>query len=164
MTDMNHRATIWGSGYLGLVMLPILFADVPSHFVASYEPEAPWTLLGDPLTELLELLEDRSIAGNISASAHLTGAKIVIGEDSRIHPTAVIEGPVYIGRNVDVRPGAYIRGGAWIGDHCVVGTNTEIKRAILFDHAKAPHLNYVGDSILGAHVNLGAGTVLEFSP
>ena len=55
----------------------------------------------------------------------------------------------------------YFRGGVWIGDRCIVGTNTEIKRAILLPHAKAPHLNYVGDSILGADVNLGAGTVLS---
>jgi UDP-N-acetylglucosamine diphosphorylase / glucose-1-phosphate thymidylyltransferase / UDP-N-acetylgalactosamine diphosphorylase / glucosamine-1-phosphate N-acetyltransferase / galactosamine-1-phosphate N-acetyltransferase len=43
----------------------------------------------------------------------------------------------------------------------VVGANTEIKRAILLPHAKAPHLNYIGDSILGADVNLGAGTILS---
>ena len=43
----------------------------------------------------------------------------------------------------------------------MVGANTEIKRAILLPHAKAPHLNYVGDSILGADVNLGAGTILS---
>src|SRR4029077_14326594 len=56
---------------------------------------------------------------------------------------------------------AYLRGGVWIGDRCVVGTNTEVKRAVLLPHAKAPHLNYVGDSILGAEVNLGAGTILS---
>src|SRR4029077_5968117 len=56
---------------------------------------------------------------------------------------------------------AYLRGGVWIGDRCVVGTNTEVKRAILLPHAKAPHLNYVGDSILGRDVNLGAGTILS---
>jgi bifunctional N-acetylglucosamine-1-phosphate-uridyltransferase/glucosamine-1-phosphate-acetyltransferase GlmU-like protein len=43
----------------------------------------------------------------------------------------------------------------------VVGASTEIKRSILLDGAKAPHLAYVGDSILGAGVNLGAGTVLS---
>jgi bifunctional N-acetylglucosamine-1-phosphate-uridyltransferase/glucosamine-1-phosphate-acetyltransferase GlmU-like protein len=43
----------------------------------------------------------------------------------------------------------------------VVGANTELKRAILLPGAKAPHLNYAGDSILGAAVNLGAGTILS---
>ncbi|HEX6202765.1 MAG TPA: UDP-N-acetylglucosamine diphosphorylase, partial [Thermoanaerobaculia bacterium] len=43
----------------------------------------------------------------------------------------------------------------------VVGASTEVKRAILLPGAHAPHLNYVGDSILGAGVNLGAGTILS---
>ncbi len=43
----------------------------------------------------------------------------------------------------------------------MVGASTEIKRSILLPHAKAPHLNYVGDSILGSGVNLGAGTILS---
>ena len=97
----------------------------------------------------------------MSPDVHLAGDRIVICPGARIHPTAVIEGPVYIGRDAEIRPGAYLRGGVWIGERCIVGTNTEIKRAILLPHAKAPHLNYVGDSILGADVNLGAGTILS---
>ncbi len=73
----------------------------------------------------------------------------------------MLEGPLHIGRDVEIRPGAYIHGGAWIGDRCVVGANSEIKRSILLSGARAPHLNYVGDSILGAGVNLGAGTILS---
>ena len=73
----------------------------------------------------------------------------------------MLEGPLRIGDDSEVRPGAYLRGGVWVGDGCVVGTNTEVKRAILLAGAKAPHLNYVGDSILGANVNLGAGTILS---
>lgn len=129
--------------------MPPLFSNVPRAFVAYYQPEAPWRLLGEPLDAVLEQL------------GALAGDGIVIGVGARIHPTAVLEGPVFIGPSAEVRPGAYIRGGAWIGDHAVVGANTEIKRGILFAHAKAPHLNYVGDSILGADVNLGAGTVLS---
>jgi NDP-sugar pyrophosphorylase family protein len=139
--------------------LPPLFASLPDVFAAYYEPEAPWALLGHPLDEILARRGTVDI--DISARAHITGEGIVIGEGTRIHPTAVIEGPVFIGRNVEIRPGAYVRGGCWIGDHAVVGTNTEIKRGILLPHAKAPHLNYVGDSILGAEVNLGAGTILS---
>ena len=67
----------------------------------------------------------------LSPDVHLVGDRIVIGPGTRIHPSAVIEGPVFIGRDVEIRPGAYIRGGIWIGDGCVVGANTEIKRAIL---------------------------------
>ncbi len=141
--------------------LPALFAELPAVFAGLYDPEAPWALLGEALTAVLDALPSDAIEIRPLPDVHLAGDRIAIGRGTRIHPTAVIEGPVWIGRDVEIRPGAYIRGGAWIGDRCVVGANTEIKCAILLPGAHAPHLNYVGDSILGRGVNLGAGTILS---
>ena len=141
--------------------IPPLFAEVPDVFAGHFDPDAPWSLLGDALDEVLAGLPSSDIQTGLSPDVHLAGDRIVIGKGTRIHPSVVIEGPVFIGREVEIRPGAYIRGGCWIGDHCVVGANTELKRAILLPHSKAPHLNYIGDSILGAEVNLGAGTILS---
>jgi NDP-sugar pyrophosphorylase family protein len=143
------------------VSLPPLFAELPDPFAAHYDPEAPWGLLGDPLDAVLAALPTEAIEIHLSPDFHLAGDRIAIGRGTRIHPGAVIEGPVFLGRGVTVRPGAYIRGGAWIGDGCMVGANTEVKRAIMLPGAAAPHLAYVGDSVLGAGVNLGAGTVLS---
>ncbi|HTQ79259.1 MAG TPA: hypothetical protein VMM92_04625 [Thermoanaerobaculia bacterium] len=142
-------------------MLPPLFAELPEVFAGSFDPEAPWELLGEPLTAVLGSLPSQAIDVRLLPEVHLAGDRIVIGRGARIHPNVVIEGPVWIGRDVEIRPGAYIRGGAWIGDGAVLGANIEIKCAILFPGAHVPHLNYVGDSILGAGVNLGAGTVLS---
>ena len=141
--------------------IPPLFSELPDLFKRHFDPEAPWTLLGEPLDEILAGLPSSDIQGQLSPEVHLVGDRIVICSGARIHPSVVLEGPLYIGEDAEIRPGAYIRGGAWIGDRCVVGANTEIKRAILLRHAKAPHLNYVGDSILGMDVNLGAGTILS---
>lgn len=141
--------------------IPNLFSELPDAFAGRFDPTAPWALLGEALDDVLAGLPSSEIQGQLSPDVHLVGDRIVIRAGARIHPTAVIEGPIYIGRDVEIRPGAYIRGGVWIGDRCIVGANTEIKRAILLPHAKAPHLNYVGDSILGRDVNLGAGTVLS---
>lgn len=141
--------------------LPPLFSEVPEALAASLDPEAPWALLGEPLDLLLAALPDQEIQIRLRPEVNLLGNGIVIGPGCRISPNVVIEGPIYIGRDVEIRPGAYLRSGCWIGDGCVVGANTEIKRGILLPGAKAPHLNYVGDSILGAGVNLGAGTVLS---
>jgi len=141
--------------------LPPLFAELPDAFARRLDPAAPWALLGDPLDDVLDGLPSDGIRIKLSPDVHLLGDRIVICPGTRIGPGAVIEGPVFIGRDVEIRPGAYIRGGVWIGDGCIVGASTEIKHAILLPHAKAPHLNYVGDSILGAGVNLGAGTVLS---
>ncbi len=83
---------------------------------------------------------------------------ITIGKGTTIEPGAYIKGPCYIGSNCSIRHGAYIRGNVVTGNKCVIGHDTEIKQAILLDNAHAAHFAYVGDTILGNHVNLGAGT------
>lgn len=80
---------------------------------------------------------------------------------ARIEPTACLVAPCVIGANTEIRHGAYVRGSVLIGENCVVGNSTEIKKSILFDGVKAPHFNYVGDSILGFNAHLGAGVVLS---
>ncbi len=141
--------------------LPPLFEQLPEVFAVRYDAAAPWTLLGEPLDDLLGELPDERVEIPLSPDFHLLGHGIVIGRGSRILPGAVIEGPVWIGREVEIRPGAYIRGGCWIGDRAIVGTHTEVKRSVLLPGARAPHQNYVGDSVLGVGVNLGAGTILS---
>ena len=141
--------------------LPELWSALPDAFAAAWDPSAPWALLGAPLDALLAALPDRQIASELGPHVHLIGERIVIGKGARIAPGVVLQGPLWIGDEVDIRTGAYVRGGCFIGDGCTVGANTEVKRSILLPEAKAPHLNYVGDSILGSDVNLGAGTVLS---
>ena len=84
-----------------------------------------------------------------------------------IHPSANIgdyvriEGPCYIGAKAEIRHSAYLRKGSWIGEGALVGHSSEIKNSVLLPGSKAPHFNYVGDSILGFGVNLGAGVKLS---
>jgi UDP-N-acetylglucosamine diphosphorylase / glucose-1-phosphate thymidylyltransferase / UDP-N-acetylgalactosamine diphosphorylase / glucosamine-1-phosphate N-acetyltransferase / galactosamine-1-phosphate N-acetyltransferase len=148
-------------GIIRRVQIPQLFAALPAPFLPYFDPQAPWALLGAALDQVLDGLASSAIEVRLLPEVHLAGDRIAIGRGTRIHPGVVLEGPLYIGRDVEIRPGAYVRGGAWIGDGCVVGASTEIKRGILLPGARAPHLNYVGDSILGADVNLGAGTILS---
>ena len=82
-----------------------------------------------------------------------------IARSAKLYPNIYIAGPTIIGPNTEVRPGAFIRGNALIGAGCVVGNSTEIKNAILFDGAQAPHYNYIGDSILGYKAHTGAGAI-----
>ncbi len=139
---------------------PPLFESLPMALSPGFDPDRPWELLGDPLDRIFASLPSETIEIALTPDAHLFGDRIAIGAGTRIYPGAVIEGPVWIGRDVQIRPGAYLRPGNWIGDGAIVGTNTEVKRSILLPGAKAPHKNYVGDSILGSGVNLGAGTIL----
>lgn len=141
--------------------LPELFTDLPTPFADVWDPAAPWALLGTPLDDLLAALPSSALAVRLSSDVHLMGDRIAIGKGSRIGPGTVIQGPAWIGEDVEIRPGAYVRGGCWIGDGCTVGASTEVKHSILLPGAAAPHLNYVGDSVVGRDVNLGAGTVLS---
>lgn len=94
----------------------------------------------------------------IPSTAYLENAsQISIGHDSIVEPGAYIKGPCFLGKNCVVRHGAYIRGFVLAGDGCVIGHDTEIKNSILLKDVHAAHFAYIGDSILGSGVNLGAG-------
>jgi NDP-sugar pyrophosphorylase family protein len=104
-----------------------------------------------------EILEGATV---ILPGAFLSNDKIIIGPGTIVEPGAFIKGPVMIGSHSEIRQGAYIRGDCLVGNRCVVGHTTEMKGSIMLDGAKAAHFAYVGDSILGKEVNLGAGTKL----
>jgi bifunctional N-acetylglucosamine-1-phosphate-uridyltransferase/glucosamine-1-phosphate-acetyltransferase GlmU-like protein len=99
-------------------------------------------------------------ASVIMAGAIFRGSQIRIGKGVLIEPGAYVKSPTIIGDRTEVRHGAYIRGSCLIGTNCVVGHVTEVKHSIFLDGAKAGHFAYLGDSILGNQVNLGAGTKL----
>ncbi len=82
---------------------------------------------------------------------------ISIAKGCKVESGAYISGPCMIGENSEIRQGAYLRGNVIVGRACVVGHATEAKQAIFLDGAHAAHFAYVGDSILGNDVNLGAG-------
>jgi hypothetical protein len=96
----------------------------------------------------------------IMAGAVCMGRDIHFGPGTVVESGAMLKGPLWIGARTEVRQGAYLRGYCVVGNDCVVGHCTEMKHAIMLDHAKAGHFNYIGDSILGHQVNLGAGTKL----
>ena len=101
------------------------------------------------------------------------GDRVVV--EGEVEPGAVLRGPVYVARGAVVRGLSLVEGPAWIEGEVSglarlrpwsfllrgskAGSHVEVKASILLPGAKAPHLNYVGDSILGENVNLGAGTV-----
>ncbi len=82
---------------------------------------------------------------------------ISIGEGTILEPGVFIQGPCVIGKNCTIRHGAYIRSNVILGDEAILGHCCEIKNSIVMNGAVAAHFCYVGDSILGPGVNLGAG-------
>ncbi len=71
-----------------------------------------------------------------------------------------IVGPAIIMDNTTLRHNAYIRENVIIGRNVTIGNSCEIKNSIIMDDCQIPHFNYVGDSLLGNHVHLGAGVII----
>jgi NDP-sugar pyrophosphorylase family protein len=118
----------------------------------------------EALHKLIPYLQEQELGKievQVPSTAHLIHPELIsIGQGTVIEPGAYIEGPVIIGPYNQIRHGAYIRGNVITGERCIIGHSTEIKHAILLNGAHAAHFNYVGDSILGNDVNLGAGVKL----
>ena len=102
-----------------------------------------------------------SLEGALGAEYAEVSPHVYVHKTAKAAPTAYIGAPCIIGAETEIRHCAYIRGSAVIGAGCVVGNSTEIKNSILFDGVKAPHYNYIGDSILGFKAHLGAGVILS---
>ena len=106
-------------------------------------------------------LQPGHTGAQLAPSAVLGDAPIYIGPGTVVGPGVYIEGPAIIGANCEIRHTALLRANTILGDGAIVGHASETKNALLLEHAAAPHFAYVGDSILGQRVNLGAGSKLS---
>ncbi|HLF17079.1 MAG TPA: glucose-1-phosphate thymidylyltransferase, partial [Candidatus Thermoplasmatota archaeon] len=97
--------------------------------------------------------------GTIEPGVQVRG-RLWVAEGAVVRSGTYVEGDVLVGAGSNVGPNAYLRGPVVLGARCRVGAATEVKASLLLDEAQAPHLNYVGDSVLGPRTNLGAGTKL----
>ena len=104
----------------------------------------------------------------IQAALATLGADYFIADsgDVAVHPSATVEdgsqikGPAIIGPHCLVARTALIRGGCWLDAACIVGPACELKSSYLFAGAKLAHLNFVGDSVIGAGANIEAGAMI----
>lgn len=147
---------------------PSLKADAKGH-VPLFTDDVPWLILNinskNCLKSQLDLLLKQigqKIPNNLNnCTLDWSRGIIHIDEAAIIGPAVHITGPCYIGPNAEVRHSALIRENTWACADSVIGHCSEIKHSILLPRAKAPHFNYVGDSIIGGGVNLGAGVKLS---
>lgn len=82
----------------------------------------------------------------------------VIGENTQIHSFSHIDN-ANIAENCSIGPYARLRPHAHLADNVKIGNFVEIKKSDISSGAKVSHLSYIGDSQIGAGVNIGAGTI-----
>jgi bifunctional UDP-N-acetylglucosamine pyrophosphorylase/glucosamine-1-phosphate N-acetyltransferase len=92
----------------------------------------------------------------VGAGSVLTDCDLAAG--TVVHPHSVLEGVVTTGA-CDIGPFARLRPGTVLAAGCRVGNFVETKNARLDEGSKASHLTYLGDSVVGKSVNIGAGTI-----
>ena len=80
---------------------------------------------------------------------------VEIGIDTVIHPNTTVKSGVKIGKNCEIGPNAYIRENCKIADNVKVGSFVEIKKTIIGEGTKVPHLSYMWDCEIGKETNIG---------
>ncbi|HEX5790947.1 MAG TPA: hypothetical protein VFY13_07320 [Luteolibacter sp.] len=125
----------------------------------SFLIQYPWDLLRAN-EELVGKLSTNHIEGAVHPAAVIDGC-IAVGKGTRILPGVVVEGNVIIGENCKIGPNCYLRGNTSIGSNCHIGQAVEIKNSLILSRTNVGHLSYVGDSVLGEGVNFGAGTIIS---
>ena len=161
----------WPREAFSETLFPSLSHPAPEPIPILPESQPSWTILDKSSANSLQQQMD-NLVSNHSNSRDLntlpssitfdqSNGPVIIEQSAIVEPSTHFIGPCYIGNEAVIRHGAYVREYSWICSTAVVGHASEVKHSILLPGAKAPHFNYVGDSILGKAVNLGAGVKLS---
>ncbi|MFH1857801.1 MAG: GlmU family protein [Candidatus Omnitrophota bacterium] len=142
-----------------------------------------WDLVqanGEEIIRDFELLVGKkgAVHGKVYEGVHLLNpSQIYIGKDSKVKPCVVLDaesGPIYIGENVKIFPNSVVEGPAYIGDGTSLKINAkiyentsigpvckvggEVEGSILHGYSNKQHDGFLGHAYIGEWCNLGAGT------
>jgi UDP-N-acetylglucosamine pyrophosphorylase (EC 2.7.7.23)/glucosamine-1-phosphate N-acetyltransferase (EC 2.3.1.157) len=99
-----------------------------------------------------------TLGDNTTIAPNCVIKNTTIGSNVSILPNSVIEDAV-IGNGASIGPFARIRPEANIGENAKIGNFVEVKKSTIGKGSKVSHLSYVGDTIMGENVNIGAGVI-----
>jgi bifunctional UDP-N-acetylglucosamine pyrophosphorylase/glucosamine-1-phosphate N-acetyltransferase len=141
------------------------------HSVYGSHSKDPWVDVGRTwnILEASPVLFERLRRNNtdrIDASASISDAAHIIGDvwvgpRARVFPGAALVGPVYVGPDVIVGNNCLIRDYTVIDLGASIGFSCEVRNSVLMPGSRVGHLAFVGDSILGYEVDIGANVVLS---
>jgi len=113
----------------------------------------------DVFIDVNVIIEGRVRLGdNVRVGAHCILKNVEVAADAQIHPMSLIE-DAQIGSGAQIGPFARIRPATQIEDGARVGNFVEIKKSRIGKGSKVNHLSYIGDTQMGAEVNVGAGVI-----
>jgi bifunctional UDP-N-acetylglucosamine pyrophosphorylase/glucosamine-1-phosphate N-acetyltransferase len=119
----------------------------------------PWEILTANRI-IMDSWEQSSIAKTAVLESNVTiQGTVQIEDDVMIKAGAVLEGPCCIGKGCYIGNNALIRGYTALGNNCSVGYGVELKNCVVLDNTRIGRLSFIGDSVLGENVDIGAGTM-----
>lgn len=101
---------------------------------------------------------DVQLGNGVKVGAHSILKNVKVAAGSEIAPFSLIEA-AEIGENCRIGPYARIRPGTRLDNDVHIGNFVEIKNSAIASGSKANHLSYIGDTVVGKNVNIGAGTI-----
>ncbi len=117
----------------------------------------PWEIL-TANKMIMDSWQESSIAKTATLEANVTLQGIVhIKAGAIIKSGAVLEGPCCIGERSYIGNNSLIRSYTSVGKNCSVGSGVELKNCVVMDNSQIGRLSFVGDSVLGENVDMGAG-------
>jgi len=137
---------------------PIKIMGKPLSSYKETKLKHPWGLL-----KIKNKLLDKYLKKEIKASAKISkkvvlNGSVYIGENVIIKENVVVTGPSYIGDNSIIKSNCVIRKYSNIEKDALIGCHSEVKNSLLLEDVHL-HSNYIGDSIIGRGVRIGAGTI-----
>lgn len=128
------------------------YINAMSTWMNDANRELPWHLVRDLEKWLLLKMETLDDGYRMEQG-------VAIHATATIEQGVVLKGPIIIEANAFVAAHAYLRGGVFIGKQTVIGPGCEIKSSLIFNNCGIAHFNFIGDSLVGSHVNVEAGAV-----
>jgi NDP-sugar pyrophosphorylase family protein len=141
---------------------PMTHAIDLAAYIAGFtgSPLAPWAAsLPWELPPRAPEIVRRLLAG-LPAGDYVVEGEVAVHRSARVEPGAVLKGPLILGADCFVAAGAYLRGGNWVDARCTIGPGVELKSSFVFEGTALAHFNFVGDSVIGAGVNMEAGSII----
>ena len=119
----------------------------------------PWEILTANKI-LMDSWENSSIAKSAVLESNVTiQGTVRIEDDVVVKAGAILEGPCSIGRGCYIGNNALIRSYTSLGHDCSVGYGVELKNCVVLDNTHIGRLSFIGDSVLGEKVDVGAGVM-----
>lgn len=136
-----------------LAPIEAYIASVAGSPLDAHRQVSPWWLTANAEAVV------RAVLPALGEGYTVTG-EIAVHRTATVEAGATLKGPLVVGPRNFIATGAYLRGGCWLDADVIIGPGAELKTSFVFAGSKLAHFNFVGDSVLGARVNLEAGSIV----